>query len=196
MDPAGGGADRLLRPQGGANDMEEHVSYQGWFKAVSKSTGQVIPATGPVDGGTLLRVIDQAQNINSDRFILPTGVTAFQLQFQATFSSAISSRPTWVQIELCRVSGNGTVVKYDTTAKSREGIVQPGTTTWADVFDAKEFVNDNDGSFGWTVTHNGSAPITISLDTFIADNTFAQIIHKLMGQCVMSDGSVSPLAWK
>ena len=172
------------------------MSTPGSLSIPSKGTNQSIPATGPVDGGTLLRFVDAEQGINTDRLILPTGDTSFHLQAQFVFDTSTVKRPTWVQVELCRITKAGTVTSYDTTGKSRWHIVQPGTTTFPDIWTVEEFVNDFDGAFGWTVTHNATAPIRCEVDIYKAKNPTAYLIHKLGGQNVMSDGSVSDKAWK
>jgi hypothetical protein len=82
-----------------------------------------------------------------------------------------------------RIKKIGTTTVLDSTGKSRRCIVQPGTTTWADTFSVLEFVNEDDGQFGWTVTHNAPSGTTIKIDTdiFKAKNEKASIIHKLGG---------------
>lgn len=166
------------------------MSTPGSFSVPSKGTDQLVNAAGNVDGGTLLWFTDAAQSIDGDRFPLPTGDTHFELQLQCVFSSDIPKRPTWVQVELCRITKSGSTTFYDTTGKARRAIVQPGTTTWADTFDVSEFVNADDGLFGWTVTHNATAPIRVEVDIFKAKNEKASVIHKLGGFNQWSDGTV------
>lgn len=166
------------------------MSTPGSLSIPSKGTDQSIPASGAVDGGTLLWFTDAAQGIDNDRFALPTQDTEFQLQLQCVFSSDIPKRPTWVQVELVRITKSGSVTKYDTTAKARRAVVQPGTTTWADVFDASEFVNFEDGLFGWTVTHNATSPIKVEANIYKAKNDKASEIHKLGGYNQWSDGTI------
>jgi hypothetical protein len=162
------------------------MSTPGDLKVVSKGTDQLIPATGPTDGGTLLRFRDSDQGIDTDRFILPVGRTGFELQFQAIFSSTVAGRPTWVQFEVARLRGSS----VDTTGKDRQTIVQPGTTTYPYVYSCREYVNEDDGAFGITVTHNGTSAIRITVDSLDAFAPIANMVHKLGGFNQWSDGTI------
>lgn len=162
------------------------MSTPGSLTIVSKGTGQVIPATGPVDYGTLIRFRDPAQGLDLDRLALPLGDTTFHLQLQVLFSTTVAGRPTWVQVELARLRSSF----VDTTGKARRHIVQPGTTTFPDIFSVEEFVNDTDGEFGWTITHNGTAPITVQVAVYKAKNELASLIHRSGGYNRWSDGTI------
>lgn len=162
------------------------MSTPGDLKVVSKGTGQLIPASGQTDGGTLLRFRDAAQGIDTDRFYLPVGRTGFELQFQAVLSSTVAGRPTWVQFELARLRGTD----VDTTGKDRQSIVQPGTTTYPYVYDCREYVNEDDGAFGITVTHNGTSSIRIEVNSLDAFAPIANMVHKLGGFNKWSDGTI------
>jgi hypothetical protein len=175
------------------------MSTPGNFIIPDKTHVQSIPATGQVDGGTLLRFRDAPQGIDNDRFALPIGDTTFWLEIQATLSSTVNRRPTWIQGELVRFKLDGSV---DSTGKSRRGIVQPGTTTWADVFSVSEYVDEHDGYFGWTITHGRPAdgvltsPISVTVCIYEAKNALAHHIYRLGGFNRMSDGWVADYAWR
>lgn len=163
------------------------MSTPGSLTIVSKRTNQSIPATGPVDDGTLILFTDKAQGIaDLDRLALPLGDTTFHLQLQVVCSTTVAQRPTWIQVELARL--RATVV--DTTGKARRHIVQPGTTTFPDIFSVEEYVNDMDGEFGWTITHNGTAPITVQVAVYKAKNELASLIHRSGGYNRWSDGTI------
>lgn len=167
------------------------MSTPGDLKVVSKGTDQLVPPAGSVDGGTLLRFRDADQSIDTDRFVLPIGRTGFDLQLQAVFATTpVSARPTWVQVELCRIKKVSGAWVYDTTGKARRSVVQPGTTTWADTFHVPEFVNEDDGEFGWTVTHNAPGSIRVEVNDFNAYCPNANQVHKLGGFNRWSDGSI------
>lgn len=164
------------------------MSTPGSFTLVNKNSGQEIPPSGSVDGGTLIQFTDPETGKVTTLFPFPVGDSIFELQVQAGFSTTVSRRPTWVQIELMRKKSDGT---YDPTGKSRRSVVQPGTTTWADTFNILEFVNEDDGKFGWTITHNAlDADIKLQTNIFKCKNEKANIIHKLGGFNMYSDGSI------
>lgn len=163
------------------------MSTPGDLKVVSKGTGQLIEPTGTVDGGTLLRFIDSDQGVATDRFYLPVGRTHFELQFQAGLALTVAQRPTWVQFELARLK---TGSLPDTTGKDRQSIVQPGTTTYPYVYRVNEYVNEEDGAFGITVTHNAPGTIRVDVNSLGAFNPIANILHKLGGFLMYSDGVI------
>lgn len=162
------------------------------FTYTSLNTNQMVPPTGSVDGGTLLLVKDPAKNINGYTFPCAYGRSVLSLQLQAVFSTTTTNRPTWIQVELARVKRNAerTIISVDTTSPMRRCIVQPGTTTYSDTFNVPEFVNEDDGEFGWTVTHNGKTDIKITANIFKDDNPNADIIYALHGFNMWSDGTV------
>lgn len=174
------------------------MSTPGDITLVDKVYDEIVGPSGPVAGGTLLRLRDDGQGVNTDRLILPTQRTYFGLEVQAVFSSDVNRRPTWMQIELVRFKLDGTI---DPTGKSRRGIYQPGTTTWADTFTISEFVNDTDGALGFIVKAGRPAdgiPVApFKIDALVWDitNHKANLIHTQGGWNVMSNGVVSDRPW-
>lgn len=162
------------------------------FTYTSKNTNQVVNASGNVDGGTLLRIVDPANNIDAYTFPLAYGRTTVVLQLQVVASSTVASRPTWVQVELARIkySPSNSIISVDTTSPMRRSIVQPGTTTFSDSFSVQEFVNEDDGEFGFTLTHNGSSSVRVTVDIIKVSNPSADRIHEAHGFNMWSDGSI------
>lgn len=188
------------------------MSIPGDITIADKTHVQVIPPTGDVDGGTLLRFRDpnhrvaqeEVVPVDVDRIALPVGRTKFHLEMTAKFTTPeggpipVADRPDWVQVELVRFKLDGST---DTTGKARRSIVQPGTTTWADTFEVSEGVNDDDGHFGWTVTcgrrQEGGPPDPIKVTSLVwdCDNWKAENIYRLGGWNQMSDGTLSRRPW-
>lgn len=175
------------------------MSTPGNVTLVDKDHDETIGPSGPVEGGTLLRLRDDGQGFDDDRLIVPIGPTDFGLEIQCVFSNTVNRRPTWVQVELVRFKLDGTV---DPTGKSRRGIFQPGTTTWADTFHVSEYVDADDGAYGWLVKAGrpsdgvSVAPFRVDVQVWDIVNPLAHQIHRLGGWNVMSDGTVSDKAWK
>lgn len=180
------------------------MSTPGDITLVDKLYDEIVPATGPIAGGTLLKIRDDSQGVNTDRLILPTQRTFFGLEIQCVFangsvSTPVINRPERIQVQLVRFKSDGSV---DPTGKSQRNIVQPGTTTWADTFLISEFVNDTDGAFGFIIAAtrredgNPVHPFRIDVQVWDITNHKANTIHINGGWNVMSDGSVSNKPWK
>ncbi len=187
------------------------MSVPGSLTETDKTHIQIIPAVGPIDGGTFVRVRGDDSDFDTQRTLggktiqgvyFPIGDATFTLQGQCKLGSSVLARATWIQVELCRTKLVGGTVVYDTTGKQRFSIVQPGTSTFPFTHSVPEFVNEDDGAFGWTITAGNREDDNVSVAdlefTFFKykyTNQDALDIHHKHGWNMMSNGVVSDLPW-
>lgn len=142
-------------------------------------TGATI--TVPKGPGIVIPLRDLDGNLATESY-LPVGDTAFDRQVSnVTFAGSAAQRPTSLTVDLVRKGD-------DRTARCTRVI--PPSGTYADVFPAQEYVNDDDGLFHVHISHNGTQNVYVGKVVVKGINPRASEIHELGGYNRWSDGGI------
>lgn len=133
-----------------------------------------------------VRVIPlRVDGVADNSWYLPVGDTDFDIQVSDVQLGAkdTSPRPTRITVDIIRKA-------VDRTARCTRSVPQAGSRFYADNFGGQEYVNDVDGIFSFTISHDGPSTVSIGKIVVKGINPRAQTIHELGGYNRWSDGSV------